>query len=115
MVRDLEDYECSGPPALTPDDVEDELVSLAARLAKQRLMDGTASNQLIAEVLKLGTAKERLQKEKLRRENQLLEAKTNAIASGEHIAQLYEDAIAAMTVYTGAAKYEVNEDEIEGY
>ena len=54
----------SDPPAITPQDREDQLIALAVDLAEQRLRDGTASNQLIAEIMKLGTTKERLQKEK---------------------------------------------------
>lgn len=113
MDRDEEFYSYSAPPALTPDDVEDELISLAAALAKQRLLDGTASNQLIAEVLKLGTAKERLQKEKLRHENELLQAKTKAIESGERMIELYQNAVDAMTIYTGAERYVATEDDFE--
>ena len=81
MERTNKSAENKAPLPYTADEAEDQLVSLAVNLAMSRLQDGTASNQLIAEVLKLGTAKERLQKEKLRKENELLSAKTESIRS----------------------------------
>ena len=52
-------------PALTPEARENQLVSLAVDLAEQQLRDGTASSQVITHYLKLGSTKERLEKEKL--------------------------------------------------
>ena len=98
------------PPALTPEDREDQLISLAFDLAEERLRDGTASNQLIAEVMKLGTIKERLQKEKLQRENEMLRAKTEAIEAQKHTDEMYKRALEAMRNYAG---YGGVEDEFE--
>ena len=89
------------PPALTPEDREDQLIALAVDLAEQRLRDGTASNQLIAEIMKLGTTKERLQKEKLQRENEMLRAKTEAIEAQKHSDEMYVKALNAMKSYAG--------------
>lgn len=101
MAKDLEEIKSIGPPALTPEDAEDELVAMAISLARQRLSDGTASNQLIAEVIKMGTTKERLQKEKLKRENEMLRAKTEAIKSQKHAEELAANAILAFRSYSG--------------
>ena len=68
-------------PALTPEARENQLVSLAVDLAEQQLRDGTASSQVITHYLKLGSTKERLEKEKLEEENKLLKAKTEAMQS----------------------------------
>ena len=54
-------------PALTPEARENQLVSLAINLAEQQLRDGTASSQVITHYLKLGSQKERLEREKLQR------------------------------------------------
>ena len=70
-------------PALTPEARENQLVSLAINLAEQQLRDGTASSQVITHYLKLGSQKERLEREKLQRENELLKAKTDSIASAK--------------------------------
>lgn len=88
-------------PAMTPEDREDQLIALATNLAEQRLRDGTASNQLIAEIMRLGTTKERLQKEKLQRENEMLRAKTEAIMAQKSTDQLYKRALDAMRSYAG--------------
>lgn len=110
MAKEYEEHTYDAPPALTPEEAEDELISLAINLARQRLSDGTASNQLIAEVIKLGTSKERLQKEKLKKENELLKAKTEAIKSQKHAEELAANAINAFRSYAGIEAYEDYED-----
>lgn len=96
----------SGPskkirPALTPEARENQLISLAVDLAEQQLRDGTASSQVITHYLKLGTTRERLEKELLEREVELKKAKTESIQSAERIEKLYSEAITAMRNYGG--------------
>lgn len=88
-------------PAMTPEDREDQLIALATDLAEQKLRDGTASNQLINYWLMRGSTKERLEKEKLEKENELLRAKTEMIQSQQRIEELYTEAIKAMGRYSG--------------
>lgn len=88
-------------PALNPETRENQLVALAVDLAEQQLRDGTASSQVITHYLKLGTMKERQEREKLEQEIKLLKAKTEAIESSKHIEELYADAIKAMQSYSG--------------
>jgi hypothetical protein len=88
-------------PALNPETREGQLISLAVDLAEQHLRDGTASSQVITHYLKLGSTKERLEKEKLIEENKLLRAKTEAIESSKDMKKLYEEAIEAMRRYGG--------------
>lgn len=90
-------------PALNPETREGQLISLAVDLAEQQLRDGTASSQVITHYLKLGSTKERLEKEKLIEENKLLRAKTEAIESSKDMKKLYEEAIEAMRRYGGHA------------
>ena len=61
---------------MTPEARENQLVSLAMDLVEQRLLDGTASSQETTSILKMGTAKARLELEKLQVENELNRAKT---------------------------------------
>lgn len=89
------------PPAMTPEGRENQLISLAVDLAEQQLLNGTASAQVITHYLKLGTTKEKLEKEKLARENELLEAKAENLKSQKKTEELYENAIKAMRVYVG--------------
>lgn len=101
-----------GRPALTPEARENQMISLAVDLAEQQLRDGTASSQVITHFLKLATAKERLEREKLEQENKLLIAKTEALQSQKHIEELYSNAISAMRNYSGMGgePYEEYED-----
>lgn len=89
-------------PAATPEERENQLISLAFDRAEQQLRDGTASSMVITHFLKLGTVKNEIELEKLRRENELLAAKTSAIESAENVERLYADAIKAMQKYRGS-------------
>ena len=86
-------------PALTPEARENQLISLAVDLAEKQLQEGTASSQVITHYLKLGSTKERLEKEKLAEENKLLKAKTEAIQSQKRVEELYSEALDAMRRY----------------
>ena len=90
-----------GRPALSPEARENQMISLAVDLAEQQLRDGTASAQVITHFLKLGTSKAELEKEKLRQENKVLEAKAKAYESSEESKILYENALKAMRNYAG--------------
>ena len=94
-------------PAATVDGRENQLISLAIDLAEKQLMEGTASSQVITHYLKLGSTKDRLEREKLARENELLRAKTDAIHSSKNVESLYADAIEAFKSYNGY----ISEDE----
>lgn len=88
-------------PATTPEGRENQLVSLAYDRAEQQLRDGTASSQVITQLLKYGSQRERLEQEKLQRENLLLSAKVDQLASAKRVEELYEEALQAMRQYTG--------------
>jgi hypothetical protein len=89
------------PPATTPEARENQLISLAVDLAEKQLLRGTASSQVISHYLKLGSTKERLEKEKLQMENKLLEVKAEAIQSAKKTEELYANALNAMRSYSG--------------
>ena len=86
---------------ITPENKETQMISLAMNLAEQQLRDGTASSQVIAHFLKLGTSRAELEKEKLMAENEVLRAKAKAIESGEEIKALYTEAMQAYRRYSG--------------
>lgn len=88
-------------PAISPEARENQLISLAVDLAEQQLRDGTASSQVITHYLKLGTTRERLEKEKLEEENKLLKAKTENLQSQKRVEDLYTKALNAMRKYAG--------------
>ena len=88
-------------PALTPEARENQMISLAVDLAERQLQEGTASSQVITHYLKLGSMRERLEREKLEEENKLLKAITEQIQSMKRVEELYEEAIKAMRNYGG--------------
>lgn len=87
------------PPALTPEQKENELIGLAVDLAERKLREGTASSQLISFYLKLGSTREQLEKDRLISENAMLRAKTEALESQRRTEELYAEAIRAMRNY----------------
>mgnify|MGYP001031730647 CR=1 FL=1 len=97
-------------PALTPEARENQLVSLAVDLAEEQLRSGTASSQVITHYLKLGSSRDRLEREKLEKENELLRAKTKALESGQRVEELYEQALNAMRRYSGQRDYDEYDD-----
>ena len=101
------------PPATTREGRENQMISLAVELAEKQLREGTASAQVISHYLKLGTTREQLEQEKLSRENKLLEAKADAIASAKRVEELYSTALDAMRSYAGMAAPELEYDEDE--
>lgn len=88
-------------PALSPEARENQLISLAVDLAEQQLRDGTASSQVITHYLKLGSTKERIEKEILEKQKKLIEAKTQSLQSAQRIEELYKNALDAMRKYSG--------------
>ena len=88
-------------PALSPEARENQMISLAVDLAERQLQDGTASSQVITHYLKLGSTKERIEKEILEKQKELISAKTEALQSAARIEELYKEAISAMKRYSG--------------
>ena len=86
-------------PALSPEARENQLVSLAVDLAESQLLDGSASAQVITHYLKLGSTKERIEKEILEKQKELIEAKTQNLQSAQRIEELYANALNAMRNY----------------
>lgn len=89
------------PRAKTPEAREHQMINLAFDLAELQLREGTASSPVIVHYLKLGTQRNELELEKVRRENLLLEKKVEQIESGARIEELYSEAIVAMREYRG--------------
>ena len=87
--------------ALTPEARENQMISLAVDLAEKQLIEGTASSQVITHYLKLGSTKERIEKEILEKQKELISAKTEAMKSEKRVEELYENAINAMKKYSG--------------
>lgn len=101
-------------PATTPEARENQLIALAVDLAEKQLIEGTASSQVITHYLKLATTKERLEREILEKQKELIEAKTENLQSAKRIEELYANAINAMRQYSGQGE-ECDEEENDDY
>ena len=99
-------------PALTSEARENRLIALAVDLAERQLAEGTASAQVITHYLKLGSSRERLEKEKIERENELLRAKREALESAKRVEELYANALEAMRSYSGSVRPYNEEDSV---
>lgn len=88
-------------PATTVEDRENQLISMAVDLAEHQLSAGTASAQVITHFLKLGSTREALEQERLRNENLVLSAKSEQMASGQRMEEMYAEALRAFTSYQG--------------
>ena len=88
-------------PALSPEARENQMISLAVDLAERQLVEGTASSQVITHYLKLGSTKERIEKEILEKQKELIEAKTQTLQSAQRVEELYSNALSAMKKYSG--------------
>ena len=86
-------------PGATAEARENELIALAYDLAEQRLRNGTATSQEVVHFLKMGSMRQQTELEKLKKENELLVARTEAIHASTANEDLYREAIAAMKSY----------------
>lgn len=99
------------PPATTPEARENQMVALAVTLAEKQLSEGTASSQVLSHYLKLGSSRESLEQARLRGENDLLQAKIDAMQSAKRVEELYETALNAMRSYAGQEPMDTYNDD----
>lgn len=98
--------------ATSPEAREDQLISLAVDRAEELLRSGNAPTSIIVHYLKLGTTKERIEKEILEAQKELYIAKTDAIKASKEMGELYKSAMDAMRAYHGQTD---DDDEEELY
>lgn len=96
-------------PAATVEARENQMVALAVDLAEKQLREGTASPSVVVHYLKLGTTKERLEKEKLQQENELLKAKTEALQATKQSEEIYSKVLSAIRAYSGQGEDDQDE------
>ena len=101
-------------PATTPEARENQLIALAVDLAEKQLIEGTASSQVITHYLKLGTTKEKIEREIHEKQKELIVAKTENLQSAKRIEELYSNALKAMQNYSGQLS-SVEDDEDDDY
>lgn len=88
-------------PSTNPEARENQLIAKAVDLAEKQLSEGTASAMVITHYLRMGSPKERLEREKLQIENEHLRAKIQQLESSKRVEELYNDAMVAFRRYHG--------------
>ena len=96
--------------ATTPEERESELISLAYDLVEQRMRDGTATAAETVHFLKLGSSREKLEREVMEQKKDYEAAKTENLASQRNAEEQYLNAIRAFRKYSGTP-----EDDEEDY
>ena len=91
----------SSRPALSPEAYENRLINKAYKAVEKRIDSGEATAAELVHFLRQGSIKEQLELEKLKKENELLKAKTESISSQKEIKELYAEAINAFRKYSG--------------
>ena len=101
-------------PATTPEAREKQLIAAAVDLAEKQLLEGTASAQVVTHYLKLGSSREKLEQERIVKENELLDMKREALESQVRVEELYRTALDAMRAYAGHEPLQITDDEYDG-
>lgn len=86
-------------PATTPEGIQNRLIALAHDEAERQILSGTASSQIITQLLKMGTAREQYEIELLKQNTHLAEAKVIAMESAARAEELFEKAMDAFRGY----------------
>ena len=88
-------------PGKTIEARENQIISLVYDLVVERVRKKTATSQETTHFLKIGSVPAQLEKQKLQKELELLEAKTEAIKSQKKVEEMYEQAMIAFKSYSG--------------
>ena len=88
-------------PGLSPEADENQLISLSIDAAKKMLVEGTAPTSIVLHYLKLATTRERMEREMMATQKELMEAKKQALESQAKVEQPYVNAMKAMQRYSG--------------
>ena len=98
-------------PAMSPEAYENRLINKAYKAVEKRIDSGEATAAELVHFLRQGSIREQLELEKMKKENELLRAKTESIQSQKEVKELYSEAINAFRRYSGVPAIEDEEDE----
>lgn len=99
-------------PTLTAEERQRRCEMLAFDLVERKLENGSATSQEIVHFLKLATAREQAETERIQAEVRLAEAKINSIESTQKLEESTNRVLSALLKYQGTT-YSNNTDEEE--
>lgn len=88
-------------PAKTPEELENRLIMMAYQEAERQIQRGTASATTINHFLKLGSSRERVERDKIQAEAHLAQKRVEALESSKLAEELAQKAIEAFRTYSG--------------
>lgn len=88
-------------PHRNPVNRENQIVAAAYDLVEKQIQDGTASPTVLHHLLKMGSRRNRLEEEGIRKRNELMDAQTESIKQAQQLEVKYTAALAAMRKYSG--------------
>jgi len=91
----------SSRATMSPEAFENRLISKAYKAVEKRIDSGEATAAELVHFLREGSVQHQYELEKLKKENELLRAKTESIASQKEVKELYAEAINAFRRYSG--------------
>lgn len=98
-------------PAKTPEEQESVLIAKSHKLIERQIEDGSISSTVLAIYAKAGTERDRLEKDRLRNENEVLKKKVETMEAAVDVKNLMEDALAAFKGYSGKTGFDDQDDE----
>ena len=98
-------------PAKTPEERESVLISKSLNLIERQIEDGTVSSTVLAIYAKAGTERDRLEKDRLRGENEVLQKKVESMEAAIDVKNLMEDALNAFKGYSGRSQDPDEDDD----
>lgn len=101
------------PKAKTPEARENQIISQAWDLVEERILDGTASNALLVQCLRMGGSRERKEKELMDARIEQTKIKTQAIEAERRMDEIYAKALDAMRIYSGQQPQSEEVDDFE--
>lgn len=99
-------------PARTPEERESVLISKSLNLVERQIDDGTVSATVLAQYVKFGSSREKLEQERLRSDNAVLQKKLETMEAAIDVKNLMEDALNAFKGYTGES-VDYDDDEYD--
>lgn len=103
MPKKAAEKKLTGKPASNPEAREQQLVNLAVTLAEKQLRDGTASPSVINHFLKIASSRETIEREMLKKQAELIEARAKNISKDREAEELAKAAIEAMKSYNSGS------------
>lgn len=101
-------------PAKTPEERESLLISKSLNLIEKQIDEGSISSTVLAIYAKSSTERDRLERDRLRNENEVLRKKVESMDAAIDVKNLMEEALGAFKGYSGRST-DPDDDEDDYY